>query len=107
MKRSKLVKSASQAGILAVGKCQEEDLFILIFIWLSWASFQHVGSSFLTRGQTQALFSGSTETQPRDHHRSPEILVCAFYSLQFIYFLYAFQFSGIIVVILKKSVSEL
>ena len=44
MKRSKLVKSASQAGILAVGKCQEEDLFILIFIWLSWASFQHVGS---------------------------------------------------------------
>ena len=50
MKRSKLVKSASQAGILAVGKCQEEDLFILIFIWLSWASFQHVGSSFLTRG---------------------------------------------------------
>ena len=97
------MKNASQAGILSVGKCQDEDLFI----WLSWALFQHVGSSFLTRGRTQALFPGSTETQSQDHHGSPEILVCAFYSLQFIYFLYAFQFSWIIVVILKKIVSEL
>ena len=29
------MKSANQAGIVAVGKCQEEDLFILIFIYLS------------------------------------------------------------------------
>ena len=39
MKRRKLVKSASQAGILAVGKCQEEDLFILIFIYLAELGF--------------------------------------------------------------------
>ena len=50
-------------------------LLLLIFIWLPLSQLQHVGSSSLTRDQTQTSCFGSTYSQPLDHQGNPLTLV--------------------------------
>ena len=46
--------------------------FIYLFIWLCQSSLGHVGSSPLTRDQTQVPYTGSVVSYPLGHQGSPK-----------------------------------